>query len=169
MGSGNWKGSGKAKFIFPPNEPVGLIIREFNAPRALVWEAMTKPEYIPRWWGPYRFETIVKEMDCRVGGKWRFINRTPDGSQPDYEFFGEYREVKPQVLVVQTFAFGDFPPSLETMVLHDLGQRTRMEVIARYDSIESVKAMVASGMEGGAQETYDRLDAVVEGLVLGKR
>lgn len=169
MGSGNWKGSGKAKFIFPAEEPIGLIVREFNAPRDLVWEAMTKPEYIPRWWGPYRFETIVKEMDCRTGGKWRFINRTPDGSQPDFEFFGEYREVKPKALIVQTFAFDNFPPSLETMVLHDLGKRTRMEAIARYDSRESVEAMIASGMEGGAQETYDRLDTLVEGLVSGKR
>ncbi len=124
----------KAKFIFLSGEPIGLIIREFDAPRALVWEAMTSPQHIPHWWGPYRYETIVKEMDCRSGGKWRFVNRAPDGSSPEFEFFGEYRDVKPQALVIQTFAFGEFPPALETMVLYDLGHKTRMEVIARYDS-----------------------------------
>jgi uncharacterized protein YndB with AHSA1/START domain len=155
--------SGKARFIFLPDEPVGLIIREFDAPREIVWEAMTKPEYIPRWWGPYRYETVVKEMDFRPGGKWRFLNRTPDGAR-EYEFFGSYVEVKPIALVVQTFAFGGFPPSRETMVLHEAGKRTRMEVIARYDSIESVNAMIQSGMESGAQETYDRLETLVESL-----
>jgi uncharacterized protein YndB with AHSA1/START domain len=129
---------------------------------------MTKPQYIPRWWGPYRYETIVKEMDCRPGGKWRFVNRTPDGSSPEFEFFGQYLEVKPIALVVQTFAFGDFPPATETMVLHNLGKKTRMEVIARYDSRESVEAMIASGMESGAQETYERLDTVVASLIQGR-
>jgi uncharacterized protein YndB with AHSA1/START domain len=153
------RGAGKTRFVHPPDEPVILIMREFDAPRALVWEAFTRSQHMARWWGPRRYTVLVKEMDVRPGGKWRIIHRGADGER--WEFFGEYLEVAPPERLVQTFGFADFPPSTETAVFRDLGTRTRMEAVARYDSMASRDGMAAAGMEAGARESYERLDALL--------
>src|SRR5437660_3819532 len=76
-----------------PSDKEILITREFDAPRDVVFKAMTDPNLIPRWWGPRAYTTEVDQMDVRPGGKWRFINRTPDGTA--HGFRGEYREIVP--------------------------------------------------------------------------
>ena len=67
--------------------------RTFDAPRELVWKALTDPTIIPRWWGPHGTTTTVVEMDVRPGGKWRYDSSAPD--REDVSFFGEYLEVEP--------------------------------------------------------------------------
>ncbi len=149
-------------FTYPKDEPVFYITKLFNAPRALVWRAMSDPALIPQWWGPRRYKTEVMEMDFRVGGKWRFANVEADGKR--HEFFGEYRELKAPERIVQTFGFMQFPPAIETMALEDMGEQTRLTVQSRFPDIAHRDGMVGSGMEGGARETYERLDQVVEWL-----
>src|SRR5690606_4166572 len=70
-----------------PSEKEVILRRVFNAPRALVFEAMTKPEHIRKWWGPREFELSECEMDFRVGGSWRFVQSKSDGSK--HPFRGE--------------------------------------------------------------------------------
>src|SRR5690349_17682755 len=86
------------------------ITRLFNAPRQLVFEAMTKPEHVRRWWGQLGegYSVPVCEIDFRVGGAWRFVNRHPKG---DAVFYGEYMEIAPPGRVVFTEIFEPFPDS----------------------------------------------------------
>src|SRR6266849_5148081 len=82
--------------------------REILMTRKIVWEAITDPDLIPRWWGFARDATEVKKMDVRPGGQWQFITRTSGGEVVD--FHGEYREVKRPEKLVYTFLFGDMEP-----------------------------------------------------------
>src|SRR5438046_3055263 len=77
----------------PSDEEIRLT-RLFNAPRELVFEAMTKPEHVKQWWGRLGegYSVPVCEIDFRLGGKWRFVNRHPNG---EAAFHGEYREIAP--------------------------------------------------------------------------
>lgn len=154
----------------PAGEPIIVQSRTFNAPRALVWEAMTKAEHIVRWWGPHGMKTVVDKMDVRPGGRWRFIQTTPDGRS--IAFHGEYRDVVPPEKVVQTFGvegmFGD-RFIVETMTLTEDGGLTHHRVVSHFESIADRDGMIASGMEKGARESMERLDAVIAELKQSQR
>ena len=84
------------------------MTRLFNAPRQLVFEAMTRPEHVKQWWGRLGegYSVPVCEIDLRVGGAWRFVNRHPKG---EAVFYGEYREITPPSRLVFTEIFAQFP------------------------------------------------------------
>jgi uncharacterized protein YndB with AHSA1/START domain len=140
-----------------PSERQIRLTREFDAPRELVFQAMTSPDHVMNWWGPRGSNMKVDTMDVRPGGKWRFVEHSSDGQQ--YGFRGEYREIDPPGRCVQTFEFEGMPGhiSVETMELEDLGSRTRLTVTSVFDSVEDRDGMLQSGMEQGAGESYDRL------------
>lgn len=154
---------GETEIIIEPGRQDIVFRREFDAPRDVVFRALTDPDLIPNWWGPRSYETIVDEMDPQRGGKWRFINRGPDG---DFGFHGVFHEVTPE-RIVQTTEFEGAPGSvaLETATLDEKDGRTLMTAVSLAPSVEARDAVVASGMESGARETYDRLDEVVRGLL----
>lgn len=136
-----------------------VMERVFDAPRDLVWKVMTDPQTITRWWGPNGYTTDVVEMDVRPGGRWRFINRSPDGEEAPFK--GEYLEVVPPERLVQTFIF-DIEPfnaasALTTMTLEDLGGKTKVRTVDRYPSAEALEGALSMGMTKGAIETWDRL------------
>jgi uncharacterized protein YndB with AHSA1/START domain len=139
-----------------------VMERTFDAPRELVWKVLTDPERVKNWWGPHGYTAIVEEMDVRAGGKWRWIGVAPDGNQAPFK--GEYLEVTPIERVVRTEVF-DVPPfnedpashAVETMTLEDLGGRTRLTSRSRWPSAEVLAGALATGMIGGALESYDRL------------
>ena len=137
------------------------MTRLFDAPRDLVWEAMTKPEHIRRWWGRLGdgYSVPVCEVDLRVGGGWRFTNAFPGG---ECTFYGTYREVNPPDRVVFTEIFEPYPdsPSLVTATFTEEGGKTRLSVIAEYPSAEVREMVLKSGMERGAATSYDRLEEV---------
>jgi len=140
------------------------IERVFDAPRDKVFAAFTNPELIPEWWGPRGTTTIVDEMDVRPGGSWRFVGRGADGSET--AFRGTYREITPPERIVQTFEWEGMPGhvSVETAVFEDLGDRTRLVATSLFHTTEERDGMLHSGMEGGMNETYDRLDEVLARL-----
>jgi uncharacterized protein YndB with AHSA1/START domain len=140
--------------------------RVFDAPRRLVWEALSKPEHYPRWWG-LRSQTMVScEMDFRPGGSWRFVTRGEDGVE--HAFRGEIREVVPLERLVQTFEYEGAPGHvlLDSMTLTERDGRTVMHATSRLEagSPEAVEAMLQSGMMEGAAETYDRLEELLATL-----
>lgn len=145
-----------------PSEREIRLTRLFDAPRALVFEVMTKPEHIKQWWGDLGegYSVPVCEVDLRPGGKWRFVNRHPAG---DAEFYGEYREITPPERLVYTEVFAPFPDSgsLVTTVLTEENGKTRMTVTAEYPSREVRDMVVNTGMERGAAISYDRLEDLV--------
>lgn len=141
-----------------------VLSRTFDAPRELVFTAISRPEHVARWWGPRRFTTEIVEMDFRVGGRWRFVQR--DAESHEFAFSGEYRELAPPERVVQTFVFELFPDSVsvETAVLTEHEGKTTITVTVAYDSPETRAAVVASDMEAGAAESYERLAELVATL-----
>jgi uncharacterized protein YndB with AHSA1/START domain len=140
-----------------PSDREILMTRKFDAPRELVWEAITDAELIPRWWGFARDATEVKRMDVRPGGKWQFITHTSGGEVVD--FHGEYREVKQPERLVYTFLVGDMPPGdgFVEITLVEQGGVTELRDRSVFSSKEERDAVIATGMEAGARETYERL------------
>jgi len=148
-----------------PSDREIRLTRLFDAPRALVWEAMSRPEHVRRWWGILSDEHSVTtcEIDLRPGGKWRFVGRGPQG---EYAFSGEYREVMPPERVVFTEIFEPFfdGPSLVTSVLSEENGKTRLTVTAEYQSREVRDMVMGTGMANGAAISYDRLEDVIDQL-----
>jgi uncharacterized protein YndB with AHSA1/START domain len=140
-----------------------VFSHEFDAPRELVFKAITDPALIPNWWGPRRYTTIVDKMDVRPGGAWRFINRGPDG---EHAFRGEYREIVPPERIVQTFEWEGLPGhiSVETMVLEEHGGRTRITGTSVFDTKEDRDGMLETGAESGARETWERFAELLDEL-----
>jgi uncharacterized protein YndB with AHSA1/START domain len=145
-----------------PDVPLVRITREFDAPPEKVFRAHTDPDLVVQWLGPRRHEMVVDRWDCQTGGSYRYVHRS-DGNE--YGFHGCFHEVRPNELIVQTFTFEGMPDqvALERMELEDLGGRTRLTTTSLVDSFEDRDAFVASGMEGGVREGYERLDELLAG------
>lgn len=142
-----------------------MITREFDAPRELVFKAITNPALIPQWWGPRYFTTEVDRMDVRAGGQWRFINRDAEGNA--YGFHGVYHDIVAPERIIDTFEFEGLPESghvsLETMRLEELpGGRTKLTVQSVFQSVADRDGTLQSGMESGVKETYDRLEELLK-------
>ena len=152
--------------VTTPSDTEITLTRLFNAPRDLVWEAMTKPEHVRRWWGclDERYSVPVCEIDLRVGGKWRFVGRGPEGDIP--AFYGEYLEIDRPGRLVYTEIFEPFPDaaSVVTQRLDEEQGKTRLTVTARYDSRETRDMVIGTGMEKGAAISYDRLEDIAREL-----
>jgi uncharacterized protein YndB with AHSA1/START domain len=148
--------------VTTPSDQEIRMTRLFNAPRQLVFEAMTKPEHVKQWWGRLGegYSVPVCEVDFRVGGKWRFVNRHPKG---EAAFHGEYREIAPPGKVVFTEIFEMFPDtvSVVTAELSEEGGQTRLTATVRYPSLAVRDMVIASGMAKGAGISYDRLEDLV--------
>ena len=142
--------------------PLVRITREFDAPPEKVFRAHTDPELVVQWLGPRRHEMRIDHFDCRTGGSYRYVHSS-DGNE--FWFHGSFHEVRPRELIVQTFTYEGEPDgvALERMVFEDLGGgRTRLTGTSLVDSFEARDAFVASGMEEGIREGYERLDELLE-------
>ena len=151
--------------VTTPSDQEVRMTRLFDAPRHLVFEAMTRPEHVKRWWGCLGdgYSVPVCEIDLRTGGRWRFVNRHPKG---EAAFHGEYREITPPGRVVFTEIFEAFPDvvSVVTAELADEGGKTRLTATVRYPSIEVRDMVMSTGMSRGAGISYDRLEDLVAEL-----
>lgn len=145
-------------------EPVITIVREFDAPRELVFKAWTDPEQLKQWWGPEGFAVPRCEVDLRPGGAWRIDMQGPDGTI--YPNKGIYLEVVvPEKLVTtddvdaDETAWGDTPPpsSTNTMLFEETDGKTRLTTITRLQTIEQRDAMLEMGAEAGWNESLDKL------------
>ena len=151
----------ETEIIADADVPLVRIIREFDAPPAKVFRAHTDPELVVQWLGPRRHEMRIDHYDCRTGGSYRYLH-VSDGNE--FGFHGCFHEVRSPELIIQTFTFEGFPDgvALERLVLEDLGDgRTRLTATSLVDSFEGRDAFIASGMEDGVRESYERLDAVL--------
>lgn len=148
--------------VTTPSDQEIRMTRLFDAPRELVFEAMTTPEHVARWWGQLGegYSVPVCEIDFRVGGRWRFVNRHPKG---EVAFYGEYKEINPPGRVVFTEIFEDFPDtvSVVTAELVPEGSKTRLTATVRYPSVEVRDMVMSTGMSNGAAISYDRLEDLV--------
>ena len=161
MVGGRAANSDSFRVTTPSDEEIRLT-RLFDAPRHLVFEAMTRPEHVKRWWGQLGegYSVPVCEIDLRVGGAWRFVNRHPKG---EAVFYGEYREIAPPSRLVFTEIYEPFPDavSVVTAEFTDEGGKTRFTATVRYPSLDLRNTVLASGMATGAGISYDRLEDLV--------
>ena len=149
--------------VTTPSDREITITRLFDAPRHLVFEAMTKPEHVRNWWGILddRYSVTECTIDLRVGGSWRFVGRGPDGQAP--AFYGVYREINSPERLVYTEIFEPLPDveSVVTQILTEERGKTRITITSLYPSLEVRDMVLKTGMEHGAALSYDRLEDVV--------
>jgi uncharacterized protein YndB with AHSA1/START domain len=158
--------SGTATVTLPTDEQI-LIVREFDAPKHLVYKAWTTPELVERWWSGRRGRVTSAEIDLRVGGTWRYVMVTDNGFE--VAFHGEFREIVPNERIVNTEVYEGAPdiggePPLNIITFTEVDGRTRMEMIVETHSRDVRDAIINSGMEGGMQESYDLLEEVAIAL-----
>ena len=149
-----------------PSDLEIVMTRVFNAPRRLVFNAWTKPELLKQWFGRRGDTLSVCEVDLRAGGAYRFVFALREGGEMGMG--GVYKEILPPERLVSTEAFDDYVEmggeSLNTLVFEERDGKTVMRITARYPSKETRDAVIESGMEGGAGESFDRLAELVETL-----
>ncbi len=139
-----------------PSDLEVKMVRVFEAPRALVFEAHSKCEHLKHWWG--RGNPLDCEIDFRTGGGYRFVEHAPDGEQ--YAFRGEYLEIQAPERIVQTFEYEGMPGHVcvTTLELAQEGDLTTVTSLTRFDTQDERDGMVSSGMADGAAVSYDALD-----------
>jgi uncharacterized protein YndB with AHSA1/START domain len=149
--------------VTAPSPHTIVMTRGFAAPRRLVFAALTQPELLVRWHGARGWNLVECDVDLRPGGAWRFVSAGPGGETMGMS--GEYLEVEPPGLLVHTEAFDGWEEghAVVTTRLDERDGRTTMTVSVRYPSQRLRDAVLATNMERGAGESYDRLAAALAG------
>jgi uncharacterized protein YndB with AHSA1/START domain len=158
-----------ATVTLPTDEQI-LITREFDAPKHLVYRAMTTPELVKRWWHANRGEVTVVEIDLRVGGKWRYVMVANDGTEVG--FHGEYLEIEPDERIVSTEIYEGLPEgvteeqgaTVNTATFTEVDGRTTLTILVQATSKISRDAIIDSGMEDGLQDALDLMEQVARSL-----
>ncbi|BAC89377.1 SRPBCC family protein [Gloeobacter violaceus] len=148
--------------ITTPSDREIAMVRVFNAPPRLVFDALTRPELLKRWLGPRDWQLVVCEIELQVGGTYRYVMRGPDGAEMGWG--GVYREIVPceRVVATETFDVSWYPGNaLVTSVLTEQNGRTTLTSTVLYETREARDAVLASPMESGLAESYDRLDELL--------
>lgn len=144
-----------------PGLPFVDIVREFDAPAEAVFRAHTERELYAQWLGPRTIKMDSVELDATPGGRWRYDFRGDGDMQ--FSFHGVFHTVEPNQLLVQTFEFSLAPGQvgLDTTSFQEIDGRTRLSLHEVYPSVEARDMAVASGMESGIKEGYERLDEIL--------
>ena len=143
------------------SDTVITITRMFNAPRELVFRAMTDAAMITQWWGPRMLRTIIDKLEPNTGGRWRFLQYDPEGNE--FAFNGIFKQFEPPSRLVMTF---EFEPQaghiiVNDSLLEDVGGKTKLTLVSTYPSKAVRDGMLEQGMEWGMREGYERLDEVL--------
>jgi uncharacterized protein YndB with AHSA1/START domain len=162
------EGSKGSAVVTLPSDTQILIVREFAAPRHLVYKAWTTPDLIKRWWHAKRGTATIADVDLRVGGKWRWVMVTDRGFE--VAFHGEYLELVPNERIVYTEVYegvpdGDENPATVTMTLTEVAGRTKLTQLVEMANRAGRDAILQSGMEAGMQDALDLLEQVALSLV----
>jgi uncharacterized protein YndB with AHSA1/START domain len=145
-----------------------VISRIINAPRELVWQAMTDPQHVVHWWGPRGFSTTIEEMDFRVGGVWKHVMHGPDGA--DYPNRSVFREiVKPERIAYSHGGHKEGGPGVRfesTWTFDALdGNTTKVTIRMVFPSAEERDRVVKEfGAKEGGEQTLDRLAEHLPGM-----
>jgi uncharacterized protein YndB with AHSA1/START domain len=158
-------GKNNTKIIAEPGKQEILITRDFNAPRERVFKAFTDPNLYKQWIGPRGLETTLEKFESKNGGSWRYIQK--DEENNEFAFHGVNHEVKAPERIIGTFEFEGLLECghviLQTAKFEELsGERTRVNTQSLFQSVEDRDGMLQSGMEEGMNESYDRLDELLE-------
>ena len=155
--------SNRAQVTTPADDEI-LIVREFDAPRHLVYRAYTTPELVSRWWPGERGEMESCEIDLRVGGRWRYVMVAKGDFQ--VAFHGEFSELVENERLVTTEVYEGAPesPALNIVTFEESGNRTTLTIVMKVESREVRDMIIDSGMEGGMQEGMDLMEELARSL-----
>ncbi|HTX17299.1 MAG TPA: SRPBCC family protein [Bacteroidota bacterium] len=161
------KTKGSTLFEAEPGKQEVRITREFDAPRELLFRALTEGKYYEQWIGPRRLQTKIEILDARSGGRYRYVQ--DDGAGHQHAFHGVYHEVTFPERIIDTFEYEGLPEKghvfLETTKLEELPEgRCRLVTQAVYQSVSDRDGMVHAGMEHGVIESHARLAELLEKL-----
>ena len=148
--------------ITTPGDRDIVVVREFDAPRDLVWLCYSKPELLRRWYGLPDWTMTVCEMDFRVGGKWRYVTRSPNGYQMGSS--GLFTAIAAPERIEQTEYYDDDwtkGGSENVVVFTETDGHTTVTTTVTYSSPEARAAAAASPMAEGMEIGFKRLDAVL--------
>jgi uncharacterized protein YndB with AHSA1/START domain len=161
--SASTKDATRKAMLTTPSDREIRIERVFDAPRGLVWQAFTDPKLVAQWWGRGN-KLVVERLEVERGGHWRFVEHAPEGV---HGFEGRFREVTPPERLSMTFEWDGYPGHviIENVQFEELGKdRTRVVNLSQFYSTEERDGMLASGMEGGLNESYAALDRLLASL-----
>jgi uncharacterized protein YndB with AHSA1/START domain len=146
-----------------PGTPFLEVVREFDAPRALVFRAGTEPDLVVQWLGPRDLKMRIDTWDARTGGGYRYFHYR-EGDDSEAGFRGVFHTVQPDELVIQTFEFDGAPNQvcIETATYEDLGGRTRLTTRSVFPSVEAREMAIQSGMNDGINDSMDRLAELLD-------
>lgn len=144
-----------------PSDREVVLTRVFDAPASLVFDALTQPEWLRRWYGPAGWALVVCEIDLQVGGAWHFVVRRPDGKEIGQ--LGIYREILKPDRIVNTELWEDWDAGecLVTTVLTKQNGKTKFESTILFPSQEVRDTVVKAGLGDGAEESYKKLADVL--------
>ncbi len=156
-----------ARVIAEPGRQEFVVVREFDAPRDLVFRAYTDPELYAQWIGPRTLTTMIEKFEPRSGGSWRYIQRDPQGNE--YGFHGVHHDVMPPERIIETFEYEGLPEPghviLQRADFEELTEnRTRVTSKSVFLSVEDRDGMLQSDMEEGMNDSFARLDELLERL-----
>lgn len=154
----------KTQLTVEPGRQEIITVREFDAPRELVFKSFTDPSLIVKWLSPKRMQMKIHQFDPTTGGSWKYSHVDDKGNE--FTFHGVNHEVTAPERIIQTFEFDGLPEKghviLETVRFEELpGKRTRMTNISVFQTVADRDGMVAAGMESGMNEAYVNLDALL--------
>jgi uncharacterized protein YndB with AHSA1/START domain len=144
-----------------PSDTEYLITRSFDAPAELVFKAHTTPELVKQWWGFGNDKWLVCDIDLKVGGQWRYVIMH---GEFEVGFHGEYSEIAGPGRLVFTEMFEGVPDPgadqypVNIMTLDEVDGVTTMTLLVQHPSQEVRDMILATGMEGGMQVSYDRME-----------
>ena len=144
------------------------VTRLFNAPRALVFEAFTKPELVQRWLlGPAGWTMPICEIDLRVGGAYRYVWRQ-ESNGSEIGLSGIFREIaRPERLVATEKTSWHAEEAIDTTVFAEEGPLTRMTLTVLFETTEARDAARRSGLDRGMAASYNRAEELLGSLVAG--
>lgn len=153
-----------------PSDREIRVIRTFNAPRHLIWDAHTKPELVQRWLlGPPGWSMPECEIDLRVGGRYKYVWKS-DATGASFSSSGVHREIAPQSRIVSTermdltgLGMENAPgEAINTLELTEANGQTTLTITMLFPSKEARDGALQSGMTGGMEQSYARLDTIAE-------
>ena len=154
----------KTEIHAEPGSQQIIMSRAFDAPRELLYRAHTEPKLLERWLGPRSMTMTVIQQELRDGGVWRFVHRDTDGSE--HGFHGVFHGDPSPSGIVRTFEYEGYPGhiSLESLTFEERDGQTIVHTNSVFQSVEDRDGMVESGMEGGVNDSMEKLDELLKEL-----
>lgn len=154
----------ETEFIAEPGKQEIIVRRTFNAPRDLVFKTYLDPNLRAEWWGPRNLTTNVEMIEARPGGRWRIVQRDPDGNE--FAFHGVYHDIVPPERLIETFEWEGMPGhvNFNTATLEEIDGKTRVTNHIVFQSVEDRDGMVGSGMHEGMVEGFERFEELLQRL-----